>query len=355
MLGRDPKLSMMYAGEIVEVRSEAEILRTLDSSGCLEGLPFMPEMLQYCGRRFGVAKRAHKTCDFVTARGARRLSNSVLLENLRCDGKAHGGCEAQCSIFWKVAWLKPVASTPDVTNEEQTTTAHDRAECNVAQLTRASVSHHPGQTEPTYRCQATTIPEFTQPMSAWDIRQYIEDVTSGNVESVWTMIPRFIYRAYDNLINLGIGWGPVLRWLYNVFQRIRGGRPYPARSGRIPAGSRTPSGELGLQPGELVRVKSYEDIVETLDTAAKNRGMAFSAEMAPYCGKTMRVRARVTKLIDERTGQMLHTKSPCIILEGSVCLAMYNKSMLFCPRATYSYWREIWLDRIEEAPSTSHS
>ena len=45
----------------MEVRSKEEILRTLDKSGRLEGLPFMPQMFQYCGQRFQVYKRAHKT------------------------------------------------------------------------------------------------------------------------------------------------------------------------------------------------------------------------------------------------------------------------------------------------------
>ena len=50
----------------MEVRSKEEILRTLDKSGRLEGLPFMPQMFQYCGQRFQVYKRAHKTCDTVS-------------------------------------------------------------------------------------------------------------------------------------------------------------------------------------------------------------------------------------------------------------------------------------------------
>ena len=51
----------LRVGEVVEVRSEAEILSTLDANGRLEGLPFMPEMLKYCGQRFQVYKSAHKT------------------------------------------------------------------------------------------------------------------------------------------------------------------------------------------------------------------------------------------------------------------------------------------------------
>ena len=56
----------------VEVRSKAEILSTLDENGRLEGLPFMPQMFQYCGQRIQVYKRAHKTCDTVSGARLRR-------------------------------------------------------------------------------------------------------------------------------------------------------------------------------------------------------------------------------------------------------------------------------------------
>ena len=49
----------------VEVRSKEEILRTLDKNGRLEGMPFMPQMFEHCGKRLQVYKRAHKTCDTV--------------------------------------------------------------------------------------------------------------------------------------------------------------------------------------------------------------------------------------------------------------------------------------------------
>src|SRR5262245_45039589 len=44
------------------VSSEAEILATLDERGAIDGLPFMPEMLAYCGKRLRVELRADKTC-----------------------------------------------------------------------------------------------------------------------------------------------------------------------------------------------------------------------------------------------------------------------------------------------------
>ena len=99
----------LCAGDWVEVRSKEEILETLDKNGRLDGLPFMPQMFKYCGQRFQVYKRTHKTCDTVGHLSVSRcLPDGVHLEH-RCDGKAYGGCQAGCLIFWKEAWLKPIA------------------------------------------------------------------------------------------------------------------------------------------------------------------------------------------------------------------------------------------------------
>ena len=89
-------------GDLVEVRSKEEILRTLDKKGQLDGMPFMPQMFHYCGKKFAVYKRAHKTCDTVNPIRGARVSNAIHLE-LRCDGEAYGGCQAACLIFWKTA------------------------------------------------------------------------------------------------------------------------------------------------------------------------------------------------------------------------------------------------------------
>lgn len=50
----------LQPGEVVQVRSENEILATLDRTSALEGLPFNEEMRKYCGRRFKVLKNVHK-------------------------------------------------------------------------------------------------------------------------------------------------------------------------------------------------------------------------------------------------------------------------------------------------------
>ena len=46
-------------------------------------------------------------------------------------------------------------------------------------------------------------------------------------------------------------------------------------------------------------------------------------------------------------------KNPCIILDSVVCQARYHACRMFCPRSIYPYWREIWLERVEERPATA--
>src|SRR6516162_7359451 len=106
----------LRAGERVQVRTKEEILSTLDAMGRLDELPFMPEMLEYCGMVMRVGKRAHKTCDPALGIGGRRMASTVHLENNRCNGSAHDGCEAGCLIFWKEAWLKRLDSEPATNN-----------------------------------------------------------------------------------------------------------------------------------------------------------------------------------------------------------------------------------------------
>ncbi len=340
-------------GEWVEVLSKEEILRTLDKRGQLEGLPFMPQMFNYCGQRFKVFKRAHKTCDTVNQTGGRRMANAVHLE-LRCDGQAYGGCQAACLVFWKENWLKRVGKESGGPLPAEGAGNVRRAvdglctEQDVWAGTRA-----PGQQneqDPTCVCQATQVPQATAPLAWWHLRQYLEDYTSGNT-SLACILRGWLYASYYNLSRAGIGVGPIMRWLYDRFQSLWGGLPYPRKRGSIPVGQRTPREVLNLQPGELVRVKSYEEILATLDADNKNRGLYFDAEAVPYCGGTHRVFSRVSKIINEKTGKLMKLKNESIILEGVYCRARYSDCRMFCPRAILSYWREIWLERVAEVPA----
>ena len=350
---RETKLS---CGDLIEVRSKEEILKTLDKNGQLDGLPFMPEMFKYCGGRFRVYKRAHKTCDPPNGIQARRMTATVHLEDLRCDGQAHGGCQAGCLIFWKEAWLKKGEQDGTATTSKLTTDRHapgprpdeseQCTESDVIAATRTNGSP-PHPEEPAYACQSTNLHRATRPLKWWDPRQYVEDYTSGNVR-LSQLLAAGLFFLYNNLADAGLGIGSAMRWIYDVFQKVRGGAPYPVRMGKIPKGARTPAVQTNLMPGELVRVKSYREILETLDETWHNRGMYFDGEMVPFCGKTFRVLRRVQQIIDERTGTLRPFKNDAIILEGVTCEARYSHCRRFCPRSIFPYWREIWLERLNE-------
>jgi hypothetical protein len=342
--------SRLRAGDCVVVRAREAILATLDENGCLEGLPFMPEMLAFCGKRFRVGKRAHKTCDTVNKTGGRRMANAVHLTDVRCDGRSHGDCDAACLIFWKEAWLERV--------DERSSWADDRPEpgrCTQEQLHQHTLAPEDREQDPTYVCQATMLPKATTPLRWWDLRQYWEDYTSGNV-TTRQLVDGIAYVCAYNLIRQTdrrglrrLGVPAALVRLYDAWQALRGGVPFPRRWGRIPAGQKTPtSPPLDLMPGELVRIRPYQEILDTLDTRNRNRGLYFDAEEVPYCGNTYRVRSLVRKVVDEKTGKMLQMKSNTVILEGVYCLARYSDRRMFCPRAIFSFWREAWLTRVEE-------
>lgn len=337
--GRRCSSPALRAGDVVEVRSEEEILSTLDTDGKLESLPFMPEMLEFCGRRFRVGKVAVKTCDTIDWTGSHRMERTVHLEDLRCDGRAHGGCQAGCLLYWKEAWLKRPAPSVDAVPRPPglsvaAGSAGRRSPCTRATLfarTRVGVQAPP---DDVFSCQATELMRAAGPrLRFWHVRQYWRDVRAGNVASV-TMARGLVIMAFSKFQAANRRFLPRL-------PLIRGAADFPFIQGKL---SRTPRQRLDIQPGELVEIKSRAEIIATLDTKNKNRGLLFEKEMSRFCGKQTRVLRQVDRIIDEKTGKMFELPGECLVLDGVICAGFYRD---FCPRATTPYWREIWLRRVE--------
>lgn len=337
----------LKAGEWVEVRSQEEILATLDETGRLENLPFMPEMLQYCGQKLRVFKRADKTCDYIQAWSIRRLKDAVHLEGVRCDGAGHDGCQAGCLIFWKEAWLRRAEGSdvvPLASLMRPSGPAVNRNLCTVESLL-ASTHAKNTQGETVYSCQATDVPKFTTRMSFFDPRQYIRDLRSGNLNSGLEGTSRG-HRALELVLIILRMLQAAIIGFFNEVQERRHGSRYPFIRGTA---EKSPLERLDLQPGELVEVRSKEEILATLDKTQKNRGLWFDSEMLPYCGRIYRVLRRVHHVIDEKTGVMVNMKNPCIVLEGVVCKSDFHR---LCPRAIYPFWRENWLRRASPTASS---
>ncbi|MGC1616711.1 MAG: hypothetical protein WA736_18695 [Candidatus Acidiferrum sp.] len=329
-------------GELVEVRSDAEILATLDERGCLHAQPFMPEMLEFCGKQFRVYKRSDKTCDTISLTGARRMWNTVHLEDTRCNGAAHEGCQARCLIYWKEAWLKRVerGKAPEKTATAPASVKPSFTREDLMNATRTAGSGENAD-KVIFTCQATEVVRASKLLPWWDLRQYYRDVCWGNAGISDVLRAMFLW-AFKKALRVG-GYR-ILLATYNGVQKMRGGVPYPFLGGTL---TKTPTEELNLQPGDLVQIKSYEEILATLDHSHKNRGLYFDSEMVPFCGEKYRVMDRVERIVNEKTGEMSKLPGVCIMMEGVICRAWYSDRRISCPRSIFSYWREIWLKRAE--------
>jgi len=299
------KQPRFFPGDLVTVRSLDEILATLDEQGTLDKLPFMPEMRAFCGRPFRVSQRAFKTCvDDTEMRG---LDGTVFLEEVRCDGQAHGGCDKACLIFWKEAWLKPASST-----EVSSGGTSRIKESDLIALAKQ---------DDQYVCQLTEIIDASNPLPWWEPRQYILDLLHNRT--------------------------PLTRWLkslaiafYNKLAHVSG-----RKSWKFIAGPGTYNGtrsNLNLQPGDTVRVKSLEEIRQTLDAEGKHQHLLFAPSMAELCGSVMRVQKRVERITLEGSRRQRNIKDT-VLLEGATCDGVCHR---LCPRQSLLFFRECWLEKV---------
>jgi hypothetical protein len=314
----------LRAGDTVQIKSVSEILDTLDDEGKLDGLPFMPEMLRYCGQTLTVYKRSDRTCDTIFFDGQRRMHDAVFLTGLRCDGSGHGGCQAGCSFFWKEAWLR----RPGEPGQREAAGASGN-EAILFDAARRIVDGDPRSER--YMCQATEISRASTPLPWWEPTQYIRELATRNAT------------PFELLVAM-------VKWVFvQVQRRLLGGSTVPFIRGKL---TKTPKSQLDLRPGELVRIKSSAEIAETLDLQNRNRGLTFDSEMLRYCGGEYRVLRRVERIINEETGEMMDLPGDCIVLDGVTCTAEYHR---LCRRSIYPYWRELWLTRVEESPKDTIS
>lgn len=298
---------LFYKGETVRVRSLGEIMATLDASGCLESLPFMPEMRAFCGREFRVACRLEKTC--VEGFGARSIPHVVILDGVRCDGSGHDGCQRACALLWKDAWIERVGESK---NDSQDERKEEKSELGWPFNTIDG--------EGRYLCQSTRLQQASSYLFPLSFKRCTVEYTSKNIGL--KTAARYL-------------WTPLVVKVKSKFLGRASVQPVgPSRQ--------TPSETLGLQPGDWVEVKRAEEIEATLDQAGFNRGLEFTPQMLPFCGGKYQVRGRVDRAILETTGRM-RTLKDTVILEQAICDG--HTILGGCSRAVYHYWREIWLRR----------
>src|ERR1022692_1939093 len=219
-------------GDFVDVKSPGEILQTLDADGALDKLPFMPEMVDVCGKRFRVSKRVVKTCYYGTSSGMRKFpaEDVVLLEGLRCSGAAHDGCQKACTIFWREAWLRKVEGLSALPLSGDPGGSRELG-------ARLKTSTSPK----TYFCQASEILNATKELSHWErFGKCFSEVRSGNCG-----VPEMGKR-----ISIWLFWKIRKVFLGTYARGIQ---------------KSTPAQSLNLRSGEWIEIKSLTSITQTLD------------------------------------------------------------------------------------------
>lgn len=101
-----------------------------------------------------------------------------------------------------------------------------------------------------------------------------------------------------------------------------------------------------LKPGDIVRIRSKEQILQTLDKDNRLEGCYFMDEMWQYCGSQHKVLKRVDYFFDER-GAKFYRASNIVLLEDLCCSGKLANFMPRCDRNCYVFWKEDWLEKIE--------
>lgn len=308
---KEPRL---LAGDLVTVRAFREIAATLDATGALEGLPFLPEMMKYCGLTFRSLRPVNKLIQEGVGSSMRRIKDVVLLDGPSCDGRAHGDCQRACFPLWKTAWLRPAGDRLEIDPY-----APDQPFDAAPDVSLANLST--GRT-----CQVTELMRATSPLPIWDPRRYYWDLVSGTYEPLeyLTYLLGGIYR----------------KTLKRIVTKFAGKTD--------PSPVALPSEPLGLEPGDWVEVKSAEGIRLTLDPFGKARGLYFMPNMWKYCGRKLRVLQPIERMMSEKTGE-LRSLEQTVLLERATCT---GKDQGGCQRVCYIFWKEAWLKRVAEPGET---
>jgi hypothetical protein len=310
----------LRAGNWVEVKTPEEIAQTLDADGTLDGLPFMPEMIGFCGKRFRVLNQARKACVEVRPQGPfidmREFHGHTVwvIEGLRCTGVDHDGCQRGCLYYWKSAWLRKVEAGGSVLQVSQVSDGLLRQ--------RLKSKAAPDR----YFCQSTELVKATKPLSVRGRLQLcVKDIGSGNV-GVAKMIEMIVRPVF---------WKMVEKFI----------RPRYVQG----ALKQTPLIKLDLTRGEIVQIRPAEEIKATLNRKGCNRGLRYDIGLNELCGTRHQVRERLDKIIVESTGQMVQLQGT-VTLEDTTCLC-YMNALGGCTRQDLVYWREAWLKPIEQTRS----
>ena len=177
---------------------------------------------------------------------------------------------------------------------------------------------------------------------------HLEDCQADSLEGASTKVPKIRdlgRRALEQFRRAGTG-GTIRKVCSFLFSIPASHKANAAATATGTSSAPVVDEVLGLRPGELAEVKSFSEILATLDGDGKLRGLAFLPGMHAFCGQRFVVFKRMETLYSEETGQV-RTLRNTVLLTGVQCDGL----LMRCDRSCYFYWREAWLRRVESSES----
>jgi len=101
-----------------------------------------------------------------------------------------------------------------------------------------------------------------------------------------------------------------------------------------------------INAGDVIRIRSKDLILQTLDKNNKLEGCVFMPEMWQYCETQKKVIKIVEHFFDECQFKMRKTRN-IVLLEGLHCSGKIPGIKYKCDRFCYFFWKEAWLEKIE--------
>jgi copper chaperone CopZ len=103
------------------------------------------------------------------------------------------------------------------------------------------------------------------------------------------------------------------------------------------------SGSFSFKEGDIVRIRSKEEILKTLDVNNRLKGCLFMDEMWQYCGTEHKILKKVNNFYDEANFRMCKTRNT-VLLEGIYCSGQFQRYNQKCDRTCLLFWKEDWLE-----------
>lgn len=156
------------------------------------------------------------------------MRTTVFLQDLRCDGEFHDGCQRNCLLFWTEAWLQPA---------EHDAQSPPTAPAQVREVMRAA-QQLPTRRGDRYTYQSTELYDATHDLSRWNIAPWLKEIARGELT-----IRAFVQIVTETLAHRLFGW----------------------RHPDALVGTAERKGDLKLEAGSWVDVKASKETEAELD------------------------------------------------------------------------------------------